>query len=213
MYQPITTKICGLTREEDVDLALTSGADYFGFIVYPGSPRAITLERAVELASAVPKERCVLVSVEPSSEEMESFSAAGFGAYQIHARGEASLASLAVWSGLAGRERLWFAPRLKPDQLFPEFILEFTDTVVMDSYSAGQVGGTGKTGDWAGFRTLRESYQAIRWILAGGIGPDNIQAALAASGTSFVDVNSGVETAPGIKDAVQMEALYRALHS
>lgn len=211
MYVPVRIKICGLTREEDVALARSLGADYFGFIVHPESPRGLSLERAAALSAAVPKERRVLVDVEPSAEDMERYREAGFGAFQIHARGEAALVSLAVWSGLAGRERLWFAPRLKPGEPFPEAALGFADTILVDSYAPGQVGGTGKTGDWAGFRALRELHPQTRWILAGGLGPDNVQEALAATGAVFIDVNSGVETAPGVKDAARMEALFRTL--
>jgi phosphoribosylanthranilate isomerase len=213
MFLPLQIKICGLTRKEDVALALSLGADYFGFIVYPKSPRALTLESAVELAAGIPSEKRVLVDVESSAEDLERYRDAGFGAFQIHTRGEVGLSSLAAWSGLVGREHLWLAPRFKPGEPFPEVTLNFADTIVVDSYASNQVGGTGKTGDWAGFQALRESYPAVRWILAGGLGPDNVQDALKATGSSFVDINSGVESAPGVKDAARMRKLFSQLHS
>lgn len=144
MFLPLQIKICGLTRKEDVALALSLGADYFGFIVYPKSPRALTLESAVELAAGIPSEKRVLVDVESSAEDLERYRDAGFGAFQIHTRGEVGLSSLAAWSGLVGREHLWLAPRFKPGEPFPEVTLNFADTIVVDSYASNQVGGYGQ---------------------------------------------------------------------
>ena len=103
MDLPLKIKICGLTRKEDVSLALSLGADYFGFIVYPKSPRALTLESAVGLAAEVPVEKRVIVDVEPSADDLERYQDAGFGAFQIHARSEQGVSSLADWSSLVGR--------------------------------------------------------------------------------------------------------------
>ena len=213
MDLPLKIKICGLTRKEDVSLALSLGADYFGFIVYPTSPRALTLESAVGLAAEVPVEKRVIVDVGPSADDLERYQDAGFGAFQIHARSEQGVSSLADWSGLVGREHLWFAPRIKPGEAFPKIAMDFANTIVMDSYSSNQVGGTGRTGDWESFQALRKSYPATRWFLAGGLGPDNVQDALNVTGSSFVDVNSGVESAPGVKDADRMRKLFGLLHS
>lgn len=211
MYRPVAVKICGLTREADVDLALELGADFCGFIVYPKSARGISFERAVELSRRVPEGRRVLVDVETGTDELEQRREAGFDFFQIHAGLDVGLASLAGWSGLVGRERLWMAPRLKPGDAFPEMLFEFTDTVLVDTYHQDQVGGTGETGDWAGFADLKQRYPATNWILAGGLNPENLLAAIAATGTAHVDLSSGVESEPGKKDPEKLRELFGAL--
>ncbi len=211
MYRPVEIKICGLTREEDVDLALDLGADYFGFIVYPKSPRGLSFERAAELAARVPEGRRVLVDVETGTEELESRLRAGFDFFQIHASLDVGLGSLAAWSGLALRERLWIAPRLAPGEPFPAAVLEFADTVLLDTYHKMQVGGTGEIGDWAGFSGLKERFPGVNWVLAGGLNPQNVLEAIATTGTERIDVNSGVESAPGKKDPEKLRELFRVL--
>lgn len=211
MYRPVAVKICGLTREADVDLALELGADFCGFIVYPKSPRGISMERAIELSSRVPEGRRVLVDVETGTDELEHRREAGFDFFQIHAGLNLGLATLAAWSGLVGRERLWMAPRLKPGDVFPEMVFEFADTVLLDTYRKDQVGGTGETGDWAGFAALKQSQPTINWILAGGLNPQNVLDAIAATGTEHVDLSSGVESEPGIKSPEKLRQLFGAL--
>jgi phosphoribosylanthranilate isomerase len=211
MYRPVSVKICGLTREVDVDLALELGADFCGFIVYPKSPRGISMERATELAARVPEGRRVLVDVETGTDELERRRHAGFDFFQIHAGLDVGLASLAGWSGLVGRERLWVAPRLKPGEAFPQMVLEFADTVLLDTYHKEQIGGTGETGDWETFADLKLRHAHKNWILAGGLNPENLLGAIAATGTECVDVNSGVESEPGRKDAEKLRALFGKL--
>lgn len=211
MFRPVAVKICGLTREADVDLALELGADFCGFIVFPKSPRGISFERAVELAHRVPEGRRVLVDVETGTDELERRRDAGFDFFQIHAGLNVGLASLAGWSGLVGRERLWMAPRLKPGDAFPEMLFEFSDTVLLDTYRKDQMGGTGETGDWAGFADLKQRHAGTNWILAGGLNPKNVQAAIAASGAEHLDLSSGVESEPGIKNPEKLRELFGAL--
>jgi phosphoribosylanthranilate isomerase len=211
MYRPVSVKICGLTREADVDLALELGADFCGFIVYPKSPRGISLERAVELAGRVPEGCRVLVDVETGTDELEHRRDIGFDFFQIHARLDVGLASLAGWSGLVSRERLWIAPRLKPGDDFPQVVLEFADTVLLDTYHKDQVGGTGETGDWSAFADLKLMHPQVNWVLAGGLSPSNVLDAVAATGTERVDVNSGVESEPGIKNPEKLRELFGVL--
>ncbi|NCG08508.1 MAG: phosphoribosylanthranilate isomerase [Verrucomicrobia bacterium] len=204
-------KVCGLTREGDVEAALEHGADAFGFIAYPKSPRAVSLERALALAAPVPVEQRVLVDVEPELETIRDFQSAGFQRFQIHASLEACETRLAEWSDGVGRENLWIAPRLPKGLPLPETLAQYAATVVLDTYSAEQAGGTGQVGDWKGFRELQAAHPELKFILAGGLSPDNIEQALAESGASFVDVNSGVESSPGVKDAAKLAALFKAL--
>ena len=73
------------------------------------------------------------------------------------------------------------------------------------------MGGTGETGDWDRFASLKMLYSNHNWILAGGLGPSNICAAIAATGTNFVDLSSGVEAEPGKKDPEKLRELFGAL--
>ena len=211
MKHPVEIKICGMTREADVDLALSLGADYIGFIVYPKSPRALSLERAVELAARVPEGKRVLVDVEPRAEDLFRYLEAGFDFFQIHGKQALQAERLAAWSALVGPGRLWFAPRLSPDAPFPELVLAYADTILLDTYSKDQVGGTGATGDWGRFPEVKASYPDQRFILAGGLTPQNVQVAIEATGTDHVDVNSGVESEPGKKDPEKLRELFRVL--
>lgn len=211
MVRPVAVKICGLTREADVDLALELGADYCGFIVYPKSPRGLSIERAAELAARVPEGKRVLVDVETGTEELEAYRAAGFDYFQIHAGLNLGLASLAAWSGLVGRERLWLAPKVAPGEAFGEDVLEFAGTILLDTFHQDKFGGTGETGDWSGFAVLRARLPQAKWILAGGLHPGNVLVALAATGAETLDVNSGVESSPGIKDPEKLRALFGVL--
>lgn len=211
MELPVVVKVCGLTRQEDVDFALNLGADFLGFILCPESPRGLSLKDATELLAHVPTEKRVAVDIEPTLDALKRYRDAGFHAFQVHERGSVDLSLLASWSELVGKDRLWFAPRLKSAGNFPKQALKYADTILIDSYTVSQVGGTGKTGDWQGFRDLQKEYAAHRFILAGGLNPDNIADALAISGACHVDVNSGVESQPGVKDALRLKAFFHAI--
>ncbi|MEN8663009.1 MAG: phosphoribosylanthranilate isomerase [Lentimonas sp.] len=211
MLDTTIIKICGLTREEDVALALGLGANLFGFIAYSPSPRGVGLERAQNLARIVPNGRRVFVDVAPSVDKLIKFKAAGFNFFQIHADSATDELTLKAWSDIVGVSNLWLAPRLKPEEAFPEHMLPYADTYLVDTYSSGQVGGTGQTGDWGSFAKWKTSYTSKQWILAGGLNPGNICEAISHTGADHVDVNSGVETEPGKKDPEKLRALFREL--
>ncbi len=109
-------KICGLTREEDVNLSLSFGADYFGFIIYPQSPRAVSLDRAVELAATVPVGQRVAVDVASSLIDLKRYRDAGFDYFQIHFGVDFEQSQLAKYSKIVGKDKLWLAPRLASER-------------------------------------------------------------------------------------------------
>jgi phosphoribosylanthranilate isomerase len=113
---------------------------------------------------------------------------------------------VAGWAEAVGRDRLWLAPKLPPATDVPVALLPLADTFLLDAFQAEKFGGTGRSGDWAQFRRQREAHPAKNWILAGGLGPANIAAALAATGARWVDVNSGIERTPGVKDSGKLAA-------
>jgi len=211
MNQNLKIKICGMTREEDVELALALGADFLGFIVYPKSPRGITLARAQELAALVPEGKRVIVDVEPSSDDLRRYGEACFDRFQIHATLPMDERRLEAWSTIAWRDRLWLAPRVSPQDVFPASVLEYADTVLLDTFSKDQIGGTGHTGDFGRFAGLQQQFADTQWILAGGLNPSNVLNAIEQSTAVRVDVNSGVESAPGIKNPEKLRELFRVL--
>ena len=210
MIGELRLKVCGLTTAEDAAAAAGIGADFLGFILYPKSPRYLPLARVAELRERLPARPRVAVLVAPSEAELGAAQAAGFDFFQVHFpvtdEAAARRASMAV-----GAARLWLAPKLPPEaELAPE-LLALADTWLLDTYRAESFGGTGHTGDWAKFRRLREAHPAKTWVLAGGLAPDNVVAAVAATGARTIDVNSGVESAPGRKDTAKLAALRAVL--
>jgi phosphoribosylanthranilate isomerase len=83
---------------------------------------------------------------------------------------------------------------------------------MLDTFDEALFGGTGRVGDWPKFRRHREAHPRATWILSGGLSPENVGGALAGSGARFVDVNSGIESAPGVKDHARMKAFVVAVH-
>ncbi len=212
MTDDVTFKVCGLRRPEDARLAAELGADYLGFILYPKSPRYLALGDYAELAASYPAgPKRVAVMVEPTLDDLEWAQEAGFDRFQIHARADVSPDVVRGWSEAVGPAFLWLAPKLPPGVAFPHDWLGRADTFLVDTYHADGFGGSGRTGDWAAFMRLAAVYPKKTWVLAGGLGPDNIAEARARSGARFVDVNSGVEDAPGEKSAEKLRAFATAL--
>ncbi len=210
MIGSVRVKVCGLTSAEDAAVAAGIGADFLGFILYPKSPRFLPLERFTALRPRLPALPHVAVLVAPTGEELAAAQAAGFAFFQVHfSVTEPEVARRAA--AAVGAARLWLAPKLPPEaELAPE-LLALADTWLLDTYRADSFGGTGHTGDWAKFGRYREGHPAKRWILAGGLTAENAAAAVAATGAQTIDVNSGVESAPGRKDAGKLAALRAAL--
>jgi len=211
MINGIRLKICGLTSAADAAKAAAAGADYLGFVLHPQSPRRVTLERFAAMRPDLPAKPAVAVCVAPSLEGLEAILGGGFDAVQIHFDPETGAKAAAAWVRLAGRKRLWLAPRLAAADDVPEALLGMVDAFLLDAFNADQFGGTGCTADWGKFRRHREGHPAKTWILAGGLGPENIAAAVRESGADFVDVNSGIERSPGVKDLAKLAALEAAL--
>ena len=205
MKREVRVKVCGITRPEDASAALRAGADKIGLNLYAGSPRGISLERARKLLIDIPRGRRVMVDVETAPERLVEYQQCGFDFFQIHFDVSAGRNKVSAWSKVVSSKCLWLAPRLPQGEPFPEWLLEFADTILFDAYAPDVYGGSGKTGDWSRFAELQEKFMKKTWVLAGGLSPDNIAEALRVSQARFVDVNSGVESAPGIKDAGKIE--------
>lgn len=200
-------KVCGVTTPEDARRAVAMGADYVGVILYPKSPRYVAPENVPEILSAIPGGQRVVVDVDPAADRLENLGDLGFDYFQIHFDLDTSLSSLAAWSGIVGADRLWLAPRIAPADAFPQVILEFAETILIDAYSRNAFGGTGETAAWDRFVDWKTLYQHKRFVLAGGLNPENIASAIQGVEPAVVDVNSGVESAPGKKDFEKLQRL------
>lgn len=204
-------KICGLTSAADAHAAAAIGADYLGFVLHPASPRHITLEKFAALRGELPALPKVGVLVYSDMTALEQARDAGFDFIQLHFPNETPFFEAALWTDIISPHKLWLAPRVAPGKELDACFVPLADTFLLDAYDPNQHGGTGKTGDWAAFAWLQGKFKKVRWVLAGGLNPANVREALAKSHTKFVDVNSGVEAAPGVKDHAKLAALAAAL--
>lgn len=212
MINGVQLKVCGLTRAEDAAAAANLGADFLGFIFYPKSPRHVGVERYTTLRAHLPTGvKRVAVCVAPTPAELAELATLGFDAFQVHFPVEIAAGIVNSWAETVGTSRLWLAPKLPPSEDARPAWLAISAAVLLDTFHADKFGGTGETGDWAKFRRHAETYPRTTWILSGGLRPENVRAALAATGARFLDVNSGVESAPGLKDATKLAALAAAL--
>ena len=213
MINGVRLKVCGITSLVDADAADAVGADCLGFIFHAKSPRNVAQAQYAAMKDRLPPRKRVAVCVEPTSVDLTALDKLGFDYFQIHFGVDTPVATIVQLSQLAGRSRLWLAPKLPSGQdVKPEW-LPLADTFLLDTFHADKFGGTGETGDWAKFKRHREAHPGKTWILSGGLSAENIAAAVTATGAKFVDVNSGVEQAPGIKSPAKLQALVLALHN
>lgn len=212
MIGRITLKICGITQVEDAVAAAEIGADWLGFIFHPSSPRNVTAALFDAMRAKLPAVKKVAVCVEPTPADLAQLAAFGFDAFQVHFAHTAPVHWIAAWAETVGLSRLWLAPKLPPgEDVKPEW-LPLTQTFLLDTFHAEKFGGTGRTGDWAKFRRHTTVHPGKTWILSGGLSPSNVREAITATGVCFIDVNSGVESAPGLKDPAKLAALKTALN-
>jgi phosphoribosylanthranilate isomerase len=212
MIGELRLKVCGITSAGDAELAEEAGADYLGFILYPESPRGITSAQFGALAPRVSR-RKVAVCVTPSVAEIESYLAAGADFIQAHFPPEIPFRTLQAWSRAAGAGRLWLAPRLPPQLDVPPGWLPLAHAFLLDTFDPEKFGGTGQAGDRAKFARHARAHPETTWILSGGLNASNITLALRESGAMLVDVNSGVESSPGVKDRAKLHAFADAVRT
>lgn len=200
-YRIPDIKVCGLTREEDIRACLDLGVKYIGINRYAPSPRCVPDHRVKSLLKLVPRGRRVYVDVAPGLPELTTGDLHEFDIFQIHFDPVATPESrVALWADCVGSDRLWLAPKLKPGVTFPTHLLKYAKGFLLDGYSIDAYGGTGKTGDWHGLAALKSVHPENTWIVAGGLNPDNVVEALRTSHADILDLNSGVEESPGLKD-------------
>lgn len=195
----LRVKICGMTREVDVSFAILAGADAVGFIVgFPTSPRNISMEKAATLAKGVPPfVDAVLVTTPEVVKANPGLAGGKFDALQLYG----DVPDPDEMRRLSGA-RLIRAYAVKQDVDVGAALaaVKGFDAILTDTYVEGQVGGTGVPANWAVCRKLKYSVAPTRFILSGGLNSTNVGAAIKMVRPFAVDVSSGVESVPGIKD-------------
>lgn len=200
----VRVKICGVTRPEDAELAVALGADFIGVNFWPGSSRCLEPSAALEVAAAADGATLVGVFVNEESGRVEEIAAqVGLALVQLH--GDEGPDEVAAFGSRALKAvRFYHAP--EPDLLsgYPNawgFLIE--------ARAAGAYGGAGRGWDYNAARALDGPALARRPLLiAGGLGPENVGRAIVASAAWGVDVASGVESEPGIKDPSKLEMFF-----
>jgi phosphoribosylanthranilate isomerase len=202
-------KFCGITRVADAELAVSAGAWAIGVIFWPGSARRCSLDDAAEIAAAVKRRvEVVGVFVNPALDEVAT-RADGIGLTMIQLHGEEGPSFCAEVARRTGCKVIK-AARVRTRADIQALAAFHTDYHLLDSYVVDRPGGTGETFSWELARAHRGSAPLI---LSGGLTPDNVAEAIAAVRPFAVDVASGVEREPGIKDPDKLEAFAGAVRS
>jgi phosphoribosylanthranilate isomerase len=199
----VDVKICGLSTAETVIAAIEAGASLVGFVFYPPSPRNITVEKAATLAKhARGKARIVALVVDPDDALIDSI-AQGLTPDLIQAHGSESpsrISEIAARTGIPVIKAIKVKDRADVDQATAydasaSFILY--DAKAPETLTGALPGGNGIAFDWS---LLSGPAREKPFILSGGLNPGNVAQAIRNTGAAIVDVSSGVEKAPGIKD-------------
>jgi phosphoribosylanthranilate isomerase len=188
---PIFIKVCGITRLTDALHAVEQGATAIGFVLWPRSPRAVTVERAAEIIAELPSSvMAVGVFVnEPIDGIRQIAERARLTAVQLHGDEPPAYADALAWPVIRA---------VSVDDIGEAAEAWSADTALLvDNIDLVRRGGTGAAIDWS---QAADIAQRRRVVLAGGLTPDNVASAIRAVRPYGVDVSSGVESAPGVKD-------------
>jgi phosphoribosylanthranilate isomerase len=201
-------KVCGVTREEDALAAVAAGVDALGFNFYAKSKRAVRLDDIAAWVARLPEDiGRVAVLVQPDEALLRVLQeSALFHALQFHG-GEAA-DFCARWGG----DFYVKACPLSDQASAAGATADPAPCLLLDAHAPGEFGGTGRTIDWSlAAGVVRAVGRPV--VLSGGLHPDNVAAAVAAVRPAAVDTASGVESAPGIKDAAKMKAFVDAVRA
>lgn len=200
-------KVCGLTKDEDLAVAVDAGADAVGFILgIPSSPRNLTLEKAERLVNKVPVFVDSVIVTAPKSFEwlIKVVQRVKPSAIQIHGKEQLDFAEIRGKLGNTQLIKTVYVTEALDKEALEE--LKGFDAILLDSFSKGKYGGTGKIHDWGLSAKIREAVKPVQVILAGGLKPENVKEAILKVQPYAVDVASGVEQEPGIKDHEKVRA-------
>lgn len=202
-----TIKICGLSEEATLRAAIDAGANMVGFVHFAQSPRHVTLERASILKVLLPAAvKSVIVTVDPDDTLMDAITSIVSPDFvQLH--GHETPARVADIRRRLPKQKLIKAlPVASGDDIAKAHAFAaHVDMLMFDAKppsSSGLPGGNGLSFDWA---LMKNRTFALPWILSGGLSAENVREAIQQSGATAVDVSSGVESSPGVKDAALIQ--------
>ena len=207
----LAIKICGLTTPDALDVALTAGADFVGFVFFPPSPRNLGLEAARTLGAQVQgRAGKVALTVDANDDTIAAVVAAlQPDMLQLHGKETPDrVVAVRTRFGLPVMKALPIATRA--DLASIRVYSDVVDRLLFDARppaEATRPGGLGVSFDWT---LLRDIKPGVPWMLSGGIDAGNVAEAIALTGAPGVDVSSGVERAPGEKDVGKIRAFIRA---
>jgi phosphoribosylanthranilate isomerase len=204
-------KICGLSTPETLDAAIAAGATHVGLVHFPPSPRHVSLEQGAALRARVPREvKVVLLLVnEQPQPTAKAIEAVRPDVVQFHGSETPEWLALLrqntrleIWKaiGVSETANLERAQRYK----------DSAHRLLYDAPAKKLPGGTGLSFDWSLLTTFRHT---MPWGLAGGLTPETVSDAIRATGAELVDASSGLESAPGIKDAARIAAFCQAVRA
>jgi phosphoribosylanthranilate isomerase len=209
---PVTVKICGLSTRDAVEAAVAGGAAFVGFVFYGPSPRHVTPAQAAELCAAVPPGigRVGLFVDADDATIAAALAAAPLDLLQFH--GGESPARVAAVKHRFGRKVMKAIPVADAaDLAAADAYSDTADWLIFDARPPHRAdalpGGNGLAFDW---QLLGGRSWQLAWMLSGGLTADNLAEAVRLSGAEFVDVSSGVESAPGRKDPAKIAAFLAA---
>ena len=209
-----TVKICGLSSPDHVDAAIKAGADMVGFVFFDASPRNVTCDAAAALAEhARGRAQIVALSVDAENDALAAIVAAlRPDILQFHGRETPDrIAAIGTEFGVPCMKAIGVAEASDLARI-GEY-RSVCDRVLLDAKApkdANRPGGLGAAFDWT---ILTDFNPGLAWMLSGGLDAGNVGAALAATGAPGADVSSGVESAPGVKDAGMIEAFVAAVRA
>jgi phosphoribosylanthranilate isomerase len=203
-------KICGVTLPDDAARIASSGADFIGLNFWPKSKRYLAPERAPMLASVVRSTgsaKLVGVFVDPEIDEIQAITATvDLDIIQLHGDETPDFVKKV---SLAMYRPVWKALPIASRRDIDALDVWPAEALLLDAPTPGR-GGAGAKFDWAVAREARERYPKIHIVLAGGLTPDNVGSAIQTVEPWAIDVASGVEAGPGIKDPAKLEAFISA---
>jgi phosphoribosylanthranilate isomerase len=206
----VEVKICGLKDEDAIDAALEAGADYLGFVFFGKSPRAVTAEQAAELTQFIEDAQKVGLFVDPDDALLdEVMTHLRLDLLQFHgAETPERLAAIRAEYGVPVMKVIPVAT--KDDLAKAEPFMDVVDYLLFDAKPPKEAtlpGGNAISFDWTILQGFRS---AVPWMLAGGLTPANVAEAIKVTGARIVDVSSGVESSPGVKDPDRIRAFIAA---
>ncbi len=206
----VAVKICGCSTPDAVAAAAAGGASYVGFVFYPPSPRAVSTERAATLARLAPERmKRVALMVDPDDELVRLVAnRVALDLIQLHgSETPARVAAIKALAGLPAMKAIKVADAT--DVATAAAYLECADMLLFDAKvpetrPGALPGGNASSFDW---RLLSGRRWSRPWMLSGGLNAANLSEAVSVSGAKIVDVSSGIESRPGVKDPEKIRAL------